>query len=204
MLTTRVYIPLVVARRMNIVCGADTNPADVSIEYIDPNASATAIATMNIAANSADRHRVAQAHAAFAGGHGLIRLEASNPNPNNFYAFLAETGDAFPVSGKAFLGSAFRIPYVPVNNGTQKIRVAISNTTTAAVSVAVENLATGNTTNLNLAPLTTSLWDSEAIGEVVNSNSAVQILSTGGDVAIAAAISRNNRTFYSYPSVYGT
>jgi hypothetical protein len=204
MLTTRVYIPIALARRLNIVCGADTNGADVKVEYIAPDASATTIATLNLTANGTDRHRVNQNHAAFASGHGLIRLEATNPNPNNFYSFLAESGNAFPVSGTAFLSSAFRVPYLPVASGNQKIRVAIANPNTSAISVAVENLASGTSTNLNLAPLTTALWDSEALSEVVNSNSAVRILSTGGDAAVAAVISRNNNTFNSYPAGYGT
>lgn len=204
MLTTSVYIPVASARRLNIVCGADTNPSDVKIEYIAPDASATTIATLNLAADGTDRHRVDHNHAAFASGYGLIRLEATNPNPSNFYAFLAESGDAFPVSGKAFLGSAFRVPYVSIASGAQKIRVAISNPNTAAIAVSVENLATGNTTNLNLQPLTTALWDSEALGEAVTTNSAVRILSTGGDAAVSAVISRNSRAFNSYPAVYGT
>ena len=201
-LDTTVCVPVLGLRRASVVCGADVNPADVSVEYFAPDGSATTVDTLHMAADGSAQHVIDVHHPAFAAGHGMLRLSAANPNPSVFHAWLWRGGAAFPVSGDAFEGQAFRVPYLATNSGDQRVVLAVSNPNVFAVFVSIENLATGATVNHPLDPLQTVLWDSAAEGQPVITDSAVRVISTGGGVVLAASTFRNGSTILSHPAVY--
>ena len=210
-LTRTLVFNLLEVSHATLVVAADREAVDLEVEYLGGKTGIDGSRTvppapggrLHVAARAAEKLPIDLTHAAFGGGYGAVRVRSVGDAQAPFAAFLGERNphDTNPISGAAFEGRRFALPYVkpPASAPTQRVRVCVTNPELQPRRVDIQNVTPGGGgARVELGPLCTCLWDSESFEENVTGNGLVEVVGDG-TVAVSALITRAGRDYHIYP-----
>lgn len=180
-----------------ITVTADIDPVTVNLFYIGDKTTNSGrtpsapqlIQTIALAANQTRSHTVNMFHPAFNNGYGSVLIQSvDGPGPNTFQTYVQYGGSIFSTGGSVFTGGSYRVPYL---TGTLRVALVLTNQGNSAFDVSIANVNGVQERVVNLAPLSTYKFDSDAENWNLSGTGSIQVSTgDGGVLAVSGFIDR--------------